>query len=388
MQAPEVLGGRYELRGVLGRGGMAEVRDGWDIRLDRPVAVKLLHPVFTTQPDNRMRFEVEARAAATLNHPHIVSVHDSGEHGGTPYIVMERLSGHTLADEIARGPMPQPQVRSILDDVLSALAAAHAAGILHRDIKPANILFSASGDTKVADFGIAKSAGTDHTLTGQIVGTLAYLSADRIAGRPASVADDLYAVGVVGYEALAGRRAFPQENVADLARAIAEGTPAPLAVLRPDVDPALAAVIERAMARDPGWRFGSADEMRAALAGRIGPPVAARPPTRVLAAPLPDPTTMVVPPPVRRHRSRWLLVAAVVIAALVAAVAFIVDSASRPAVPEPVTTSTSVTPPPTSVLPPPPPTTPVLVEEPPPPKKRGENGNGNGRKPKGGHGGD
>jgi serine/threonine protein kinase len=387
MQAPEVLGGRYELRGVLGRGGMAEVRDGWDIRLDRPVAVKLLYPVFTTQSDNRMRFEVEARAAAALNHPHIVSVHDSGEHAGTPYIVMERLSGQTLADVIARGPLPQPQVRSILDDVLSALAAAHAAGILHRDIKPANILFSALGDTKVADFGIAKSAGTAHTLTGQIVGTMAYLSADRIAGRPASVADDLYAVGVVGYEALAGRRAFPQENLVELARAVADVTPPPVAVLRPDVDPALAAVIERAMAREPHRRFGSANEMRAALAGRIGPPVDLRPPTRVLAAPLPDPTTMVVPPRIRRKRSRWVLLAAVVIAVLVAAIAFIVDSASRPAVLEPASTSTSVPPPVTTSVLPPPPTTPVPVEAP-PPKQRGENGNGNGRKPKGGHGGD
>jgi serine/threonine protein kinase len=386
MQAPEVLGGRYELRGVLGRGGMAEVRDGWDIRLDRPVAVKLLHPVFTMQPDNRMRFEVEARAAAALNHPHIVSVHDSGEHAGTPYIVMERLSGQTLADVIARGPLPQPQVRSILDDVLSALAAAHARGILHRDIKPANILFSALGDTKVADFGIAKSAGTAHTLTGQIVGTMAYLSADRIAGRPASVADDLYAVGVVGYEALAGRRAFPQQNLVELARAVAEDVPPPLAVLRPDVDPALAAVIERAMAREPHRRFGSANEMRAALAGRIGPPVVTRPPTRVLAVPLPDPATMVVVP--RRNRSRWWLgLAAVVVAVLVAVVAFIVDSASRPAVVEPATTSTSVPPPVTTSMLPPPPTTPVLVEEPPPPKKRGENGNGNGHK-KGGHRGD
>jgi serine/threonine protein kinase len=385
MQAPELLGGRYELRGVLGRGGMAEVRDGWDIRLERPVAVKLLHPVFTTQPDNRMRFEVEARAAAALNHPHIVSVHDSGEHGGTPYIVMERLSEQTLADVIARGPMPQPQVRSILDDVLSALAAAHAAGILHRDIKPANILFSTLGDTKVADFGIAKSAGTTHTLTGQIVGTMAYLSADRIAGRPASVADDLYAVGVVGYEALAGRRAFPQENLAELARAVAEDTPPPLVALRPDVDPALAAVIERAMAHEPYRRFGSANEMRAALAGRIGPPVVARPPTRVLAVPLPDPATMVVP---RRNRPRLLLgLAAVVVAVLVAVVAFIVDSASRPAVVEPATTSTSVPPPVTTSVLAPPSTTPVLVEEPPPPKKRGENGHGNGRK-KGGHGGD
>ena len=99
MQPPEILGGRYELRGVLGRGGMAEVRDGWDTRLGRAVAVKLLHPAFSVQPDNRLRFETEARAAAALNHPHIVAVHDSGEHDGTPFIVMERLSGRTLADE-------------------------------------------------------------------------------------------------------------------------------------------------------------------------------------------------------------------------------------------------------------------------------------------------
>ncbi len=382
MQAPELLGGRYELRGVLGRGGMAEVRDGWDIRLDRPVAVKLLHPLFLAQPDNRMRFEVEARAAAALNHPHIVSVHDSGEHDGTPYIVMERLSGQTLADVIARGPMPQPHVRSILDDVLSALAAAHATGILHRDIKPANILFAPSGHAKVADFGVAKSAESAHTMTGHIVGTMAYLSADRIAGRPASVADDLYAVGVVGYEALTGRRAFPQENLAELARAIAEGVPAPLAALRPDVDPALAAVIERGMARDPAWRFGSADEMRAALAGRVASPV--RPATRVMAAPLPDPTSMAVAP--RRSRSsRWYLAAAAgVLAALVIAIAFIVDSSSRPAVPEPASTSTSVTP--TTSMAPPPLTTPASVEQPPPRKGPGEDGNGKGPKPRHGHG--
>jgi serine/threonine protein kinase len=359
---------------------MAEVRDGWDIRLDRPVAVKLLHPMFTTQPDNRMRFDVEARAAAGLNHPHIVSVHDSGEHNGTPYIVMERLSGQTLADVIARGPLPQPQVRSILDEVLSALATAHAAGVLHRDIKPANILFSPSGHAKVADFGIAKSAGSAHTMTGEIVGTMAYLSADRIAGRPATVGDDLYAVGVVGYEALVGRRPFPHENLAELARAVAMDTPPPLAVLRPDVDPALAAVIERAMAHDPVWRFASADDMRAALAGRVGPPV--RPATRVMAAPLPDATTMAVAPPVRRSRpARWLWgVAAVLIALVVSVIAIVVDSTSRPAVPEPASTSTSVAPPPApAFVPPPPPSTPVQVEHP-KPKKHGENGNGNGRK--------
>lgn len=365
---------------------MAEVRDGWDTRLDRAVAIKLLYPVFSMQPDNRLRFEIEARAAAGLNHPNIVAVHDSGDHDGTPYIVMERLAVRTLADIIDLGPMPQPQVRSILDDLLSALTAAHAAGILHRDIKPGNVLFTDSGHTKLADFGIAKSAATPHTMTGQIVGTMAYLSADRIAGRPATVADDLYALGAVGYEALTGRRPFPQENMPELARAIAEERPVPLAVLRPDVDPGLAAAIERAMAREPQWRFGSAASMRAALAGHADPVPSVRPPTRVLASPLPDPATMLVPPQVRRSRVRLMLaVAAALVAVVIAAAAFIADTASRAPAPEPASTSTSVTPPPTtSVLPPPPPTTPVLVEEPPQPKKRGENGKG----PKKGGGGD
>lgn len=388
MQAPEVLGGRYELRGVLGRGGMAEVRDGWDTRLDRPVAIKLLYPVFSMQPDNRRRFEIEARAAAALNHPHIVAVHDSGDHDGTPYIVMERLSDRTLADVIALGPLPQPHVRSILDDMLSALAAAHAAGILHRDIKPGNILFTHSGVTKIADFGIAKSAETPHTMTGQIVGTMAYLSADRIAGRPATAADDLYALGAVGYEALAGRRPYPQENLAELARAITEGRPVPLAVLRPDVDPTLDAVVDRAMARDPQWRFGSAASMRAALAGRAIPPVGGRPPTRVLASPLPDPATMLVPPQVTRSRSRFLLgLAAALVALVIAAAAIIADSTSRAPVPEPAGTSTPVpTPLTTSVLPPLT-TTPAQIDDG-NPKKRGDNGNGNGRKPKGDRDGD
>ena len=128
-----------------------------------------------------------------------------------------RLSGRSLADQIACGPLAQPLVRSILDDVLSALAAAHAAGILHRDIKPANILLTDLGHTKVANFGIAKCAETTHTMTGQIVGTMAYLTPERIAGRRATVSDDLYALGVVGYEALTGRRPFPQQNLAELA---------------------------------------------------------------------------------------------------------------------------------------------------------------------------
>jgi hypothetical protein len=180
----------------------------------------------------------------------------------------------------------------------------------------------------------------------------------------------------VGYEALVGRRPFPQENLAELARAVSMDTPPPLAVLRPDVDPALAAVVERAMAHDPAWRFASADEMRAVLAGRVGPPA-----TRVMAAPLPDATMVVAPPVPRSRSSRWLWgLAAALIALVVSIIAIVADSTSRPAVPAPASTSTPVAPPPApAFVPPPPPSTPVQVEHP-KPKKHGENGNGNGHK--------
>lgn len=259
---PEVLGGRYELWGVLGRGGMAEVRDAWDLWSGRPVAVKVLNPSVSAQPECGRRFVTEVRAAAGLDHPHIVAVYDSGLHRGKHYIVMERLPGHTLADVLAGGgALPTEQVRAILRAVLAALAAAHRHGVLHRDIKPANILFTGSGSVKIADFGVAKTADAPHTLTNRVFGTMAYLPADRIAGRPATPCDDLYALGVVGYEALTGRRAYPQTSLAALADAISTGHRMPLTALRPDVDPALAETIERAMSRDPRWRFGTAEQM-------------------------------------------------------------------------------------------------------------------------------
>ncbi len=198
---------------------MAEVRDGWDRRLGRPVAVKLLYPSVGTQPDTRRRFATEARAAAVVNHPHVVAVHDTGVHRGRHYIVLERLPGQNLADVLARsGPLPAGQVRAIMRDVLSALGAAHRRGVLHRDVKPANILFTPHGGVKIADFGVAKSPDTPQTLTNRVFGTMAYLPADRIAGRPATPSDDLYALGVVAYEALTGRRAYPQDNIARVGR--------------------------------------------------------------------------------------------------------------------------------------------------------------------------
>ncbi len=226
-------GGRYEVRGLLGRGGMAEVRDGWDVKLSRPVAIKLLNPGFGARPESRLRFETEARAAARLTSRHVVVVHDVGEDDGLPFIVMERLPGVSFADHIARGPLPLAFVQAVLDSVLDALIEAHSAGILHRDVKPGNILFTATGEPKLSDFGIAKTAGAAYTRAGEVVGSMPYMSPERLTSAPATPADDLYAIGVVGYEALTGRRPFPQEHLGALARAILHDAPPPIAAFAP-----------------------------------------------------------------------------------------------------------------------------------------------------------
>jgi serine/threonine protein kinase len=396
MEGPELLGGRYELRDVLGFGGMAEVRDGWDTRLNRAVAVKLLHPGLASEPAIRERFRVEARAAAALNHSNIVAVYDYGEQGATSYIVMERLGGDTLGDQVARGPLPQAQVYAALESVLSALSAAHDAGMLHRDIKPSNILL-ASDTVKVADFGIAKTPGARNTTTGELVGTLAYLSPERLAGEPASIADDLYAAAVVGYEALTGRKPFPEEDVAPLARAIIEKQAPPLARLRPDVEPSLALVIERAMSRDLSHRFPNADAMRAQLTSGGGRMAAStvpvispsRPSTRMLSTPLASSGAFAVPSSTRRWArgpARKALGAAAVLAAIaVATLAFAFDSSTTPPrKSEPVSVSTAGPAPVTAAAPvvQPAPSSPVIepatIQE--TPGNGNGNGNGNGKK--------
>lgn len=394
MTGHELLVDRYELRRVLGYGGMAEVWDGWDHRLDRAVAVKMMHRAVAAQPDTRRRFETEARAAARLSHPNIVAVHDFGEHDGTPFIVMERLPSQTLADVIAQGALSPQRAAAVLADVLAALGAAHGAGVLHRDIKPGNILVAADGSMKVADFGIAKTAGDVQTMAGQVVGTMAYMSPERIAGAPASVSDDLYAVGVMGYEALVGFRAFPQDTPGVVVRAIMDDPPPPMSVVRPDIDPALAATIDRAMARDPRHRFGSAEDMRSALAGNpvaafAAPAVAGGPPrpaTKVFTqASMAPAATYVVPAVPRRKmsaRTRKILAAAAIIAAFtVSVLAVTMGSSSTTQAPEPVNTSTSVPTP--SSAPPPPPVAPVVEK---PKHKKDDEGRGNGNKGNRGHG--
>src|SRR4051812_25205105 len=251
-RAGVLIGDRYELGPLLRRGGMADVHAGLDRRLGRDVAIKLLRPDMAERDDVRLRFESEARAAARLSHPNAVSVFDTGEHEGQPYIVMERLPGRTLADVIAEGPVSVTWLVPVATGVLSALGAAHAVGIVHRDVKPGNILLTDDGTAKIADFGIAKSAelvsGTasgsvDLTLTGQLIGTPAYLAPERLAGAPATFLSDLYSMGVVLYEALAGEKPFAGGNFIAVAQAVQSGSHIPLLAARPDLDPAVAAAV-------------------------------------------------------------------------------------------------------------------------------------------------
>ena len=328
------IAGRYRIEGPLGRGGMAEVRAGTDLRLNRPVAVKFLLPEMAARDDIRRRFEAEARAAASLTDPHAVAVYDTGEHDGLPYIVMERLPGETLADRIAAGPQDPAWVRQVAVEVLAALGAAHAAGLVHRDVKPGNILITADNHAKIADFGIAKSledtdGSLDLTGTGQLLGTPAYLPPERLDGGPATAQSDLYSLGVVMYEALAGQTPFPGQTPVSTAMAIVAGDYPPLNDVRPGLDPILVTTIERAMATVPAQRFESAAAMATALTVR-DPTVAmvddltllhaAAPGTAILDHPVMTDTTEVAlapPAPLPRRRSRAPL------AALLAALAFV-----------------------------------------------------------------
>ena len=273
---PTTLADRYQLTRIVGRGGMGEVWAARDLRLGRDVAVKRLSPHLASEPGVRERFDVEARAAAGLNHPNVVAVFDSGEHEGIPFLIMELLPGRTLADELVDGPLDPARARQVGSEVLAALAASHAAGILHRDVKPGNVLLGVDGAVKVADFGIAKSTeALDLTTTGTVVGTAAYLAPERLSGQPATAQADLYAVGVLLYEALSGQKPYAADTPMGLLRAVEAQDPVPLSEARPGLDPSLVAIVERAMDPDPSRRFASAAVMAAALRGQPVPPAGA-----------------------------------------------------------------------------------------------------------------
>jgi eukaryotic-like serine/threonine-protein kinase len=264
---PELLAGRYRLGERIGVGGMGEVFEAEDVRLERPVAIKLLKADLTTRDGMRERIVAEARLAARVAHPNVVSVIDAGVEGDRPFVVMERLSGRSLRDAMAHGPMEESRVRQVGLAVLRGLAAVHALDVAHRDIKPSNVLEGPEGTWKVADFGIAKLLPSDETLTatGEVMGSLPYLAPERADGLAATAATDVYAAGALLFEALAGHRPFEGDDVWDVMARIRDGRREGLADARPDVDTSLVAAIERAMAVDPADRFPTATEFAGAL---------------------------------------------------------------------------------------------------------------------------
>ncbi|MGW4645407.1 protein kinase domain-containing protein [Kitasatospora sp. NPDC004289] len=271
-----LAGGRYVLRHLLGQGGMASVHLAHDTVLDRQVAVKTLHTELGREQAFRERFRREAQAVARLQHTNIVSVFDSGEDIGpdgatTPYIVMEYVEGKSLRDVLneavaAHGAMPAEQALKITGAVLSALEASHDQGLVHRDIKPGNVMVSTKGTVKVMDFGIARalqSGVTSMTQTGMVVGTPQYLSPEQALGKSVDARSDLYSVGCMLYELLTGQLPFDGDSPFSIAyKHVQEEPPAPSGT-NPAVRPGVDALVARALRKDPGHRFPTAEAMRA-----------------------------------------------------------------------------------------------------------------------------
>ena len=265
-----VLTDRYELGPLLGSGGMARVYSAHDRRLDRQVAVKLVRDELLADAASHQRLLTEARAVARLHHPNAVAVYDVGEDDGRTYIVMELVEGRTLQERLRdEASLPVVEAVEIGARVLDALRAAHVRGLVHRDVKPSNILLPDEGGVKLADFGIAKvrdAASTGVTTTrGIVVGTPRYLAPEQAAGASASPAGDIYALGVVLYEALAGSAPFDGDTAMAVALAHRLDPIPPLRERAPQVPAHVAAAVERALAKDPADRFADAEAMRRAL---------------------------------------------------------------------------------------------------------------------------
>ena len=304
VQAGTVLAGRYRLEGVVGTGGMAAVWAAFDERLHRRIAVKLV-PIAGLDAAERRRFVREARATARFRHPNAVTLFDAGEADGQLFLAMELVDGETLADRLAAGPLPVTEAVRIALQTLAALGAAHDAGVIHRDVKPGNILLDAAGQVRLVDFGIARTLdelAAELTGTGQHVGTPKYFAPELLHGAPPSPASDVYAVGVVLFEMLAGRAPF--DATTPIATAMAHvNDPVPdLRSVRPDAPPRLAAAVAAAMAKDPAARYPTAAAMRSVLAQTRGAEAEAS------AAPAAAPTEMMPAggwPPDSRAPSRW-----------------------------------------------------------------------------------
>ena len=322
----DLLPERYRGPRRIGRGGMGEIYRATDETLGRAVAVKVLAERYAGDESVRERFTREALAAARLSgRPNIITIFDVGEAGGRPFIVMEYLGGGSLDEKLRDGPVAAGQAVVWLRQAANALDAAHAEGVVHRDVKPGNLLLDRDGTLHVADFGIASAAGMDSmTKTGTVIGTAGYLSPEQAQGDRASPASDRYALGIVAWELLTGSRPFEGDTAAAEAAAHVHAVVPRISEARPDLPAELDAVFDRALAKDPGARYGSAAELVADLDAALHD---AAPATQVIAPAPPrrEPRT----PPIRTSRPSWLVPALVLLALVGAGLVLAAAIASR-----------------------------------------------------------
>jgi eukaryotic-like serine/threonine-protein kinase len=305
---------RYRVEQTLGHGGMASVYLARDRELDRPVAVKVLAEQFVGDDAFRRRFMREGRLAARLSHANVVQVYDTGEEDGRPFIVMEYVSGETLADVLARRrKLPVREAVGVGRQAALGLEHAHAAGLIHRDVKPQNLLIRDDGVVKIADFGIARAAEVSRlTELGTVLGTAAYLAPEQARGDEVTPAADIYSLGAVLYEVLTGRTPHEFSSLADLAEKQRSGEVVPVRDLEPGVPENVEALVMRCLAREPGFRPASVAEIASALDGAA---TRDREDATVVAAtrPLSIRTSHAR---TRRRRGAWPWVVAIVLAAL------------------------------------------------------------------------
>ncbi|MEU2615644.1 protein kinase [Micromonospora sp. NPDC007271] len=350
-----LLDGRYQTEELLGSGGMGEVWRGRDLRLDRPVAIKVLAAAGLKEPMAAERFDREARAAAGLTHPHIVAVYDFGTEDNDSYLIMELVEGRTVSALIADGPLTVLQALSIAVQTCDGIAAAHATGVVHRDVKPSNLIVNATGTVKICDFGIARLPWTEgeNTLTEPAtrLGTSSYMSPEQALGQPVDHRTDLYGLGCTLYAMLAGGPPFVGEPLSVLHQHVNE-PPQLLRERRPDVPAELGALAAELLAKDPADRPPGAAEVRdrlAALLPRAGTPVPLVPVTPADPGRPGRSTPLIALPPRQGHRPAWhrreaLLTAALLGVALLAlAGVTLLDRDDHTSITEPTTPPASAT---------------------------------------------
>ena len=338
-----VVDDRYRLRQKIGSGGMADVWLATDRELDRDVAIKILHDRFAQDKEFVERFRREARSAAGLQHPNVVSIFDRGEFRDTYFIAMEYVDGPQLK-ELVKGGMTSDDAIGFTRQILNAARFAHRKGIVHRDLKPQNVLIDDDGRARVADFGIARGESSDITATGSVMGTAQYLSPEQAQGKETTPASDIYSIGVMLYEALTGKVPFEGDSAVAVALKQVNDAPRRPSAVNPEIPPALDAVVMRALAKDPEARFKDADAFLKALEAAEKRPEKPRPEdTAAFAAVSPegeeagDEGEAPLGPPEddeRRRRRRRIFLLALLVAAVAALVAFALTRPSQVEVPE------------------------------------------------------